>query len=207
MPSRFKLLIPVMLMVLLASAQNVFASIEIAYDDGTSIGSVGGVFTGVRFSLPSGVSKAQIRTVRFRWAAWPDNLRIHITGPDHVTELTSPILVTTTSASTGFQDVDVSARNIIVTGDFWVVLENLGGQGNAVQDAKRDYDRSFTGGSLAGLTTPTFYGDILIRAVIEPVGGVGGVVLPTNTLAVLVPYLAVIGLVATATVAVKKRRN
>lgn len=36
--------------------------------------------------------------------------------------------------------------------------------------------------------------------------GVGGVVLPTNTLTVLAPYLAVIGLVATAAVAVKRKR-
>ena len=36
---------------------------------------------------------------------------------------------------------------------------------------------------------------------------VGGVVLPTNNLTVLAPYLAMIGLVATAAVAAKKRRN
>ena len=36
---------------------------------------------------------------------------------------------------------------------------------------------------------------------------VGGVLMPTNTLAVLVPYLTVIGLVATVAVAIKKRRN
>ena len=37
--------------------------------------------------------------------------------------------------------------------------------------------------------------------------GVGGVVLPTNSFLVLAPYLALIGLVATAGVAVKKRRS
>jgi len=37
--------------------------------------------------------------------------------------------------------------------------------------------------------------------------GVGGVVLPTNTYMTLAPYLAVIGLVAAAAVAVKRRRN
>jgi hypothetical protein len=36
---------------------------------------------------------------------------------------------------------------------------------------------------------------------------VGGVVLPTNTFMIFAPYLALIGLVATAAVAVKKRRN
>jgi hypothetical protein len=36
---------------------------------------------------------------------------------------------------------------------------------------------------------------------------VGGVVLPTNTFVILAPYLAVIGLVATTAVAVRKRRQ
>jgi len=36
---------------------------------------------------------------------------------------------------------------------------------------------------------------------------VGGVVLPTNTWAIFAPYLAMIGLVASAAVAAKKRRN
>ena len=39
------------------------------------------------------------------------------------------------------------------------------------------------------------------------VPGVGGVIRPINTYMALTPYLAVIGLVATAAVAIKKRRN
>jgi len=36
---------------------------------------------------------------------------------------------------------------------------------------------------------------------------VGGVLLPTNSLTVLAPYLAMIGLIAATAVAIKKRRN
>jgi len=74
-------------------------------------------------------------------------------------------------------------------------------------DASNDYSRSYV-----GTTMPSMYvwteGDIMIRALVDLViGGVGGVVLPTNTLTILAPYLAMIGLVATAAIAVKKRRN
>jgi hypothetical protein len=41
---------------------------------------------------------------------------------------------------------------------------------------------------------------------IPPTTNVGGVIMPTNILAVLVPYTALIGLVATAAVAVKRKR-
>jgi hypothetical protein len=52
-------------------------------------------------------------------------------------------------------------------------------------------------------------GDGVLRQVNQGTSccGVGGVAVPTNTLAVLAPYLALIGLVATAGVAVKKRKT
>jgi len=49
-----------------------------------------------------------------------------------------------------------------------------------------------------------------ITAIYQKIGlraYVGGVVMPTNIFMILAPYLAVIGLVATAAVAIKKRRN
>jgi hypothetical protein len=204
-----KLLLFVVLVVIfaVASSHNVFASTEIAYDDGTGAILAGNSFSGVRFSLPSGVSRAQIRTVRFAWNAYPDPLVIHITGPDHVTELTAPISVTTTSAAPTFQDVDVFDRGIVVSGDFYVVTERLAqSAGNPYLDSAVNYPRSFGASSLADLTTP-YPRDLLIRVVIESVSPVGGVVLPTNRLTVLAPYLAMLGLVAVAaTVYVTKRK-
>jgi len=208
-----KLPLTLLLMMVIVSTvsflpvQEAKASTEIAYDDGTPVSLAGSIFSGVRFSLPSGVVRAQIRTVRFRWSAYPDTLIIHITGSDHVTELTTPIPVTTTSAAPTFQDVDVWARGIIVTGDFWVVTEMVGTAGNPGLDATSNYPRSFGGISLAALTGQYSSGDLLIRAVLDNVGPVGGVVIPTNRLTVLAPYLAMIGLVAVAaTVYVAKRR-
>ena len=57
-------------------------------------------------------------------------------------------------------------------------------------------------------TTAKIEGDGVIIAVYQRGRGyVGGVVLPTNTFMTLAPYLAVVGLVATTAVAIKKRRN
>jgi len=49
----------------------------------------------------------------------------------------------------------------------------------------------------------------MIRAVADPIAiaPVDDVLVPTNTLTVLAPYSAVIGLVPPAAIAVKKRRN
>jgi len=52
--------------------------------------------------------------------------------------------------------------------------------------------------------------DPTVTAIYQKIGlpaYVGGVVLPTSSLTVFAPYLAVIGVVATVAVAVKKRRN
>jgi hypothetical protein len=63
-------------------------------------------------------------------------------------------------------------------------------------------------GSAAGLGHPD---DPTVTAIYQKIGQsayVGGVVMPTNTFMILMPYLALIGLVAaTATVAIKKRRS
>lgn len=50
--------------------------------------------------------------------------------------------------------------------------------------------------------------NLILRAIYGgTAASVGGVLLPTNAFMTLVPYLVAIGLVATAVVAVKKRRN
>jgi len=62
-------------------------------------------------------------------------------------------------------------------------------------------------GSAAGLGHPD---DPTVTAIYQKIGQsayVGGVVLPTNNLTMLAPYLATIGLVATTVVAIKKRRR
>jgi len=185
--------------------------IELFYDNGFMYAAAG-PFAGVKFSLPAGVSSARILTVRYKYAATGPyaTLNIHITGPDHVTELTTPIS-TLSTVFPGFNDYDVSSLNIVVSGDFYVVLEKTG-SGDIVQDNVANVGRSFMGGSLAGLTTPTLY-NLVIRAIIDPITPgpparpVGGVLTPVNKLAILAPYLALIGLVGAVTVAVAVQRR
>lgn len=183
------------------------APVELYYDDGTGIGGgpAGFNFNGVKFSLPVGAISAKILSVRFWWNAYPTSATVHITGPDHQTELTTPIVVAITAF--GWQEVDVSSRNIIVSGDFYVILEKTGA-GNTVFDAV-GVGRSYYGTSLATLTNPFSY-DYLIRATVDPAYArpVGGVVVPTDKLEIMTPYLALAGLVAiVSTVVVAKRRR
>jgi hypothetical protein len=57
-------------------------------------------------------------------------------------------------------------------------------------------------------TTFTLTGDGTITAIYSNrPPSVGGVAVPTNTFMILAPYLAMIGLIATAAIAIKKRRN
>jgi len=74
-----------------------------------------------------------------------------------------------------------------------------------------DYGRSYAGSTLAGLI-PFANGDFLIRALVEQISAptprpVGGIALPTNKLTIPAPYLALIGLVGTVTVAVATTRR
>jgi hypothetical protein len=197
----------------LSSAQNAFAKIELAYDDGTPVGGGMTPFAGVWFSLPSGVFAARLLYVRFDWTADPLSLVVHITGSNHVTELTAPITLTLPSFGTGCPagwlvcgGFDVSGLGIAVTGDFYVVLERV--TGDPTHDAVNS-GHSFQGASLAALTTVSG-GDWSIRVDIDPISPVvGGLVMPVNTLAVLGPWFAVIGLVGCVTavaVVAKKRR-
>lgn len=197
------------LLMLLLFSPSVFAATELAYDDGTPMGSEGLDFTGVRFSLPTGVTYARLLKVRYQWSSSGQGatLNIHITKADHQTELTSPIPTWSSSSSPSWNELDISGRGILVSGDFYVVLENTA-DGNAIFDQNPVWpQRSFGGSSLATLTYEEL-GDYLIRVVIEPiVRPVGGILITVNKLEVLAPYLALVGLVGAVTVAVAIRRR
>ena len=204
----------------LSSAQNAFALTELAYDNGILYqGSTDG-YTGVRFSLPPGVTSAQILYVRFSWAsAAANDAIVHITGSDHTTELMPPVTVT---AGTGvgcpagwsspvFSYCGGLAVSVVVTGDFYVVLQTVADpMGNAGED-NNNSGRSFWGTTLSGLTNVPG-GDYLIRVDIEPIAPkvqapVGGVVEPVNNLAIAAPYLALFGVIAAVAVVVWKKHD
>jgi len=208
-----KLPLILLLMIVIASTvsflpvQEARASIELAYDDGIHGGNNLLAFVGVKFSLPSGVSKAQLITVRFGWSNG-DPVIVHITAADHVTELTTPI--PTTGGSGLFTDLDVSSLGIIASGDFYVILEHPAGTGGNIKtDTQANVGQSFNGLSMAGLTNLYPFENFMIRAVIDVAPApVGGIVTPVNKLEILTPYLALAGLiVAVSAVVVVKRRD
>jgi hypothetical protein len=194
--------------------QEARASIELAYDNATVGGWVGNIFSGVRFSLPGGISEAKLLTIRFVVAVPNAPYKIHITGVDHVTELVPVIDVTSSPASAYpaviFTNIDVAALDIVVTGDFFVIVEQINIPGYTPYfDLTPSVGRSYWGNTLAGLALDPGNYNLVIRVVIDPIGtAVGGVVLPTNKLTLVTPYLALAGLiVVVSTVVVVRRRQ
>lgn len=184
----------------ISSAHNAFAGTWLIYDDGSPSGGIAANFVGVRFSLPSS-RKARILTVRFSLSQTYASVIIHITAADHVTHLTPPMPIMTSGPWT---DVDLSGRNIIVDGDFYVIIEDTGHVGAAL-DYEDNYGRSFYGSTMSGMTNqaPT---DLLIRAEIL-VGAVGGIIKARNAMALLAPYLALICLLVTVPVVYVARKR
>lgn len=182
----------------LSSAQNVFASTEIAYDDSVPVTTIGMTYLAVRFT-PSG----QVRVVGARFYAQTINVPTtgYITGSDHTTVLLSfPV----TFSSIGWNTITIS-NGPIVSGDFFIAL--AAGSVAIYYDAASSHRSYGSAVSLADLTVDPFeIGDLMIRALVDPVSGpvgpVGGFMEPVNKLAVFAPYLALFGMVAVVAVVV-----
>lgn len=176
------------------------APTTIQYDSGITANSCSLSFCGVMFSLPSGVTSARLLTVQYAWSTSGGGatINVHITGSDHVTELSgSPVATTSTVTYPPFNSLDVSGLGIVVAGNFWVVMEKTG-TGWLWGDNSLSGTHSFFGLSLAGLTSGVQY-NMLLRVVIDPltytaVPGVpvGGEMLPINKVQVMLPWLALI---------------
>lgn len=193
----------------LSSAQNAFAATELAYDDGTAESAasplVGGLVA-VRFSLPTGWSAAKLLTARYYIEFGPSIFRVHVYGSTWTTELCCTPPLDVTPSATGWFDVDLTAYNIVVSGDFHIAAEWLAtgipgiGADSSSFPAWRSYYKNPGGDWTGGWGI-----NLMIRAdVDQPAIGapVGGFMEPVNKLAVLAPYLALFGLVATAVVVV-----
>jgi hypothetical protein len=143
------------------------------YDNGEGSGITSGFIYGVKFSLPAGVSSANILTVRYAWYALGGALDIHITGPDHTEELTDPISTTAAVDGTAgplvWNEVDVSNKSIVVSGDFYVAVKKTGEgtTGGIFMDNSTDGVRSFYGPNMLNLITPVTF-NFMIRVVIQP---------------------------------------
>lgn len=190
-----------MLAVLLAlsSVQNVFAATEIAYDDGTSWGIASSTYLGVRFTAPWSYARlVQIRLVPPGSYAYT----VYITQSDHVTIITSFPVSTIINVWNTFS---VPGGGVTVPNEFYIVIKS---EAFTVlyNDKANNYGRSYSGGTLAGMSQFPG-GDFLLRAYVESASSVGGIALPTNSLTVLAPFLIMIGLVTIAAIVfVAKRR-
>jgi len=145
--------------------------IELYYDNGIVFGTSGPGFSGVKFSLPTGVTSAKLLTVRYAWYMAGDPLTIHITGPNFLNELTTPI-ATTSTVGFGWNDLNVSDKSLVVSGDFCVVAEKTSEGYGILQDNSTNTGRSFYGSSMENLVPVSYPANTLnfmIRVVIEPV--------------------------------------
>ncbi|OGD52525.1 hypothetical protein A3K80_09045 [Candidatus Bathyarchaeota archaeon RBG_13_38_9] len=135
-------------------------------------------------------------------------LELHVLNSAGTGDLpgTTPVIFTTTTG--GWIDIDLSGMNIFVSGDFWIAYKWLdtGARPCIAYESSAPNGRSYDGSP--GSWT-TFANDYLIRAEVDPASAtVGGVVVSTNSLEILAPYLALAGLViAVSAVVVVKRRN
>jgi len=183
------------------------AATWIIYDDGPpeegGASRASGILA-VRFSLPLGVSSAKILTARYYITAGPTSFKVHIFDIDQVTDLTPPFTVT--PSGTGWFDVDLTAKNIVVARDFYIAIEYSSSDNPVVgADTDNPQSRSY-GGPLSPPWTPLAY-NLMIRAYVLTPTPVGGYMVPVNKLAILSPYIALIGLVGAVTVAVATKRR
>jgi hypothetical protein len=150
------------------------ATQTLQYDNGEGSGITSGFIYGVKFSLPAGVSSANILTVRYAWYAVGGALDIYITGPDHTEELTDPISTTAAVDGTAgplvWNAVDVSNKSIVVSGDFYVAVKKTGEgtTGGIFMDNSTTGVRSFYGPNMLNLITPVTF-NFMIRVVIQPI--------------------------------------
>jgi len=130
MTHSMKPLVAVFFLTILSSysIRGVFGATEIAYDDGspeTTSSLDVGMHLAVRFSLPSGMSRAKLVTARIYKAGRSGiEMRVHILGGNGITELTRPFNFSL-AVESAWNDADVSARNILVSDIFYITVEYL----------------------------------------------------------------------------------
>jgi hypothetical protein len=200
----------------LSSAQNAFALIELKYDDFTGgvYSNTPGTYDAVSFTLSDfGLTSATLLAARL-WLSPSDTaptpLRVHVFGADGKTPLVTPFNFTGPSDDY-WDDAYIPGGGVIVTDGFWIALyfyeesPLLG-----LETGLPIGGHSYTGEP--GSWSPTEYGrDYAIRALVQEgprPQAVGGVVTPANTVALVSPWLAVIGLVGgigTVVVVARKR--
>lgn len=143
---------------------------ELSYDDGSwdnHLGAVIGYEVAVKFSLPMGWTSVKILTAKYYicvYPGYPFRVRLYDSDGD---ALITPFSATPTA--TGWFDVDLSGLNIVVSGDFYIVMEYMIYAKPRIGYDTSDPDlRSYYGPAYPwpGLWTTL---DLMIRAVVETV--------------------------------------
>ena len=198
-----------LLLVLLVGATTVLAqsTVELAYDDGIASGSTSlstGEFMAVRFSLPSGWSEGKLLTARIDVLSGAGtSFKVHVLDSDGSTPLITPVEVTPTA--TGWLDVDLSAFNLVVTDDFYIAVEFEEDHNPWIgYDKTSPIDgRSYHGQPSSWILYDDR--DLMIRAVVQELVPVGGIVLPVYELRILVLCIATLAMTVPLIVTLKKR--
>jgi hypothetical protein len=225
----FRLLAVAVLVVVLAlsSTQNAFAAEELSYDDGSAEDTfwtpVDGYCYANRFvqgesNWPAGWSSVRVLTARFYVNSETAYRQVTVRVLDSAKNDLMTALTLTHPHMTVWWDVDLSAYDVVASGEFYLVWQqvdaNTAGPGGDRDSGFKS--RSYRGGSPNTWILDPNRDNFLIRAVVEDAtptpasAPVGGVVIPVNTFAVLAPWLAVIGLVGcigAVVVVAKKRRQ
>jgi len=212
--AKFILSTVLLALMVLASSQGVFGATELAYDDGISDWSdsaISGAYLAVLFSLPDGWSSARLLKARFYKGEYAGtDVTVHIFGSDGSTPLT-PAFTFDMAVDDAWNDADLTAKNIVVTGSFYIAVQWIRGGEPWI-----GVDDSTTGRSYWSddVSPPSWHllgnaenVQLMIRAVVDPVSPVGGKLVGVNRLSVLAPYLALVGLVGAVTVAVAIQRR
>jgi hypothetical protein len=223
----------ILIMIVLSAStflpiQEVKASTWLFYDDGVPEGGVGGPLA-VKYSLPSGWTKAYIYTIKFYIHSLnptsgpdgPHTFESDFYDSDGKTKLPYPSTIVGPLTSTGWLEIDVTSKNIEVSGDFYVsYVGHIPNPMSVAEDTEnRPVDTYYWN---SGTGQWTGWGNIVhafIRVevsqdppptptpttTLEPVSGL---VMPTNKLEILTPYIALVGLIiAVSSVYVIKTRK
>lgn len=206
--------IPIFLTIILACSivPSVFAVTELFYDDGgnESFTYNNNGYGAVKFSLPTGLSKAQLLRVRYYISGqvYGDvGFDVYIFDSDGSTILFGPKAIIPTEV--GWLYVDLISSNIIITGDFYVAMYwEFPAPSLGVDNDDPDL-MSFTADSPPSWTIYTS-GDFMIRAELEQPHTVGGYFTSVNKIGLLIPYIALVGLIGVVFsifVTIKKSRT
>jgi hypothetical protein len=205
--------IGILITLTIASLSVVSAQTWLFYDDGTEGGNYNCASTyrdlAVKFTLPEGWTNAKLLTVSaFKTASEisgsTGNLIVHVLSSDFSTELAS--FPFTLDAPGGvFRSVSVP-DDVEVPSVFYIMLEGNPEACIGVDSSSGGHSYSRDDG---GEWTPEPM-EVMVRVEVESIlAPVGGTVSPINKLALLTPYLALVGLIAVTSIVyvIKKSHN